>query len=99
MRNLNYDDGRRYPPRAFRRGPAREIVNSGSTFSAIPRSGPWPAGWYLFYIDLHADESVNMSALLATAIESDSDDQDELPPVARGGGEPDNAMGSVRRLL
>ena len=46
MRDLNYEDGHRYSPHAFRRGATREILNSGSTFPTILKSGIWNSGGY-----------------------------------------------------
>ena len=80
-RDLSYVDGRRYSTHAFRRGSTQEIRNSGTTSPAIPKSGIWTSGGYKCYIYLRADEAVNISALLATALESDSDGQD-IPPTA-----------------
>ena len=94
-RELEYEDGKRYSENALRRGATQEIRNSGSTFSTVLRSGIWTSGGYKCRLDPHADETVNISALLASPLETASDDPDEPPPAARR----DKAMGSVRRLL
>ena len=67
------------PPHAFRMGATQEILNSGSTFPTVLKSGIWSSGGYKCYLDLHADEAINISALLASALDSDSDDPDALP--------------------
>ena len=60
-------------------GATREIINSGSAFSPILKSGIWTSGGYKCYLNLHSDEAINISALLASAMDSDSDDPDALP--------------------
>lgn len=98
MRDLNDDDGRRYSPRAFRRGAEQAIFNSWPTFSTGPKSGICTSGGYKFFLDLHSEEAVNISALLETAAESDIDDPGG-PPTAPRDKNRDKAMGAVRRLL
>ena len=79
MRDLNYEDGHRYSPHAFRRGATQEIINSGSTFPTILKSGICTSGGYKCYLGLRADEAINISSLLASVLDSDSDDTDALP--------------------
>ena len=67
------------PPRAIRRGSTHAILNSGSTFQNALKSGIPTSGGYKCYIDLRADEAINISALLASALGSDSDDPNTLP--------------------
>ena len=78
-RDLNYEDGRLYPSHAFRRGDTHEIINSGSTFPAVLKSGIWTSGGYKCYMNLHADEEITLSALPASAMDSDSADPDTPP--------------------
>ena len=67
------------PPNAFRREATQEALNSGPTFPIILKSGIWTHGGYKCYIGLHADEAISISSLLASALDSDSDDPDALP--------------------
>ena len=84
MRDINYAGGRRYAPRAFRRGATHEIINSGSAFSTYGKAGIWTFGWRKCYIDPHAGDAVNISPHQETAIESDIDDTEGPPPATRG---------------
>ena len=97
MRDLNYVDGHRYSSHAFRRGATQEIFNSGYTFATILKSGMWNAAGYKSYLDLHADEAVNISSLLATALNSDSDDPD-LPPDRQNNKKRTKAMTKARKI-
>ena len=98
MRDLNYEDGRRYSAHAIRGGGTQEILNSGPTFSTILKSGILTSGSGKCYLDLHADEAVNIPALLASAMGSDSDEPD-IHPTAPNDIEQAKAMGAARRLL
>ena len=75
-RDLNCEDGSSH---ASRRDATQEIINSGSTFPTISESGIWNSGGYKCYLDLHADEAINISALLSSALGPYSDDPDTLP--------------------
>ena len=81
MTKLNYDRGHKYSSHAFRRGATEEIKNSGSTFATIITSGGWTAAGYKSYLDLQADEAINISKLLLETTNSDSNDTDptDLP--------------------
>ena len=81
MTKLRYDQGRKYSPHAFRRGATEEIKNSGPTFATVIKSGGWAAAGYKSYLDLQADEAVNISKLLLDTTNSDSNDTDptDLP--------------------
>ena len=81
MTKLDYDRGHKYSSHAFRRGATEEIKNSGSTFATIITSGGWTAAGYKSYLDLQADEAVNISKLLLETTNSDSNDTDptDLP--------------------
>ena len=57
----------------------------------------WTAGWWKCYIDIRADAAVNIPALLATFLESDSDDAD-APPGATRILKRDREMGGIRRV-
>ena len=98
MCDLNYVGGHRFPSHAFRRGATQEIFNSGSFLATILKSGMWNAAGYKSYLDLHADEAINISALLATAIDSDSDDPD-LPPDQQETRKRTNAMTKARKIM
>ena len=78
MCDLLYDQDRRFSSHAFRRGATDEIKNPGSAFATILTSGVWPTGGFRCYLDLHAGEAVNISALLIQALDSDSDDPEEV---------------------
>ena len=97
-RDLNYEDGRRYASHALRRGAALEIPNPGSAFPTVLKSGTWTPGCYKCYVGLRADDSVNISAILASAMDSDIEDP-YIPPTTPGGKKRANAMGAARRLL
>ena len=60
-------------------GSTQEILNSGSAFPSILKSGIWTPGGYKCYLDLHSDEDVNISSFLVSALGSDSEDPDTLP--------------------
>ena len=98
MCDLNYVDGHRFSPHAFRRGATQEIFNSGSVLATILKSGVWNAAGYKSYLDLHADEAINISALLATALDSDSDDPD-LPPDQQTAKKRTKAMTRARKTM
>ena len=91
MRDLDYDQGRRLSSHAFRKGATDEIKNPGPTFATILTSGLWSPGGFRFYLGLHADEAVNISALLIKAIDSESDDPGEA-------GKPSNPDAITKRL-
>ena len=78
MCDLEYDQGRRFSSHAFRKGATDEIKNSGSALATILTSGVWSSGGFRGYLDLHADEAINISAVLIKAIDSESDDPDEI---------------------
>ena len=76
MAGLGYLRARKYSPHAFRKGATQEISASGSTLATIIKSGAWAAGGYRGYLDIQADEAVNISALLLETANSDSEDDD-----------------------
>ena len=78
MCDLDYDQGRRFSSHAFRKGSAGEIKNSGSAFATILTSGLRSPGGFRFYLDLRADEAVNISALLIKAIGSEIDGPEDV---------------------
>ena len=80
---LGYIRPRKFSPRAFRRGAAREIFASGHNLATIAKSGGWAAGGFRGYSELQADEAANISALLLSAATSDSEDSDADLQVAR----------------
>ena len=82
---LNYDQGRKYFPHAFRVGATEGVKDSGSTFATIIKSGTWTPAGYKSYIDVQADEAINISKLLIDTVNSDSDDTDpeQLPAEQR----------------
>ena len=80
------------PPHAFRMGATQEILNSGSAFPTILKSGIWTSGGYKCYLDLNANEAIDISALSVSALDSDSGDPDTLP-TAPGDKKRDIAMG------
>ena len=98
MCDLNYVDGHRFSSHAFRRGATQEIFNSGSVLATILKSGMWNAAGYKSYLDLHADEAINISALLATALDSDSDDPD-LPQDQQETRKRTKAMTKARKIM
>ena len=73
---LKCPEGGRFSPHAFRRGATQEIKNSGSTFATIVKSGTWLSARYRNYLDLSADEAINISTLLLDTLGSDSEDSD-----------------------
>ena len=85
MCNLLYDQGHRVSPHAFRRGSTGDIENSGSTFATILTSGVWSSCGFRFYLGIHAEEAGNISARLTQALDSESDDPDEVDTPSRPG--------------
>ena len=63
-----------YSTHAFRRGATQEVWDSGSTLSTVLKTGTWRSARYKNYLDLQADEAINISTLLLTTLGSDSDD-------------------------
>ena len=81
MVKLNYDQGHRYRPMPAA-GDTEEIKHSGSTFAAIIKSGTCTASGCKIYLDVQADEAINISKLLLDTSNPDSDDADpDSPPV------------------
>ena len=64
MAAMGFGQGGLYSPHAFRRGETQEIIDSGSTISTIIKSGTWLSACYKNYLDLKADEEINISTLL-----------------------------------
>lgn len=58
------------------RGGHGEIKNPGSSFAAILTSGVWSPGGFRCYIDIRAEESGSIAALLIRALDSVSEDPD-----------------------
>ena len=81
MTALKYPEGGKFSSHAFRRGATQEIKNSGSTLATIVKSGTWLSACYRNYLDLSADEAINISTLLLETLGSDSEDSD--PDIIR----------------
>ena len=71
------------PPTPAAWAATQEIANSGPTFSPVLKSGIRNSGGYKCYLDLRADEAIDIAALLASATDSDSDDHDTLPTAPK----------------
>ena len=83
MTALGFDQGGLYSSHAFRRGATQEVKNSGSTLATILKTGTWLSACYKNYLDLKADEAINISTLLLDNLGSDSEDSDHDPMTKR----------------
>lgn len=61
---------------AFRSGATDEIKNCGSTLATILKSGAWLSAPYRNYLDLQADEAIDITTFLIDGIWADSEDSD-----------------------
>ena len=77
-------------------GETQEIKNSGSTLATIVKSGTWLSACYRNYLDLAADEAINISTLLLETIGSDSEDSD--PDVSKKRPTPKAITKRVRKV-
>ena len=73
---LKIDQGGLYSSHAFRRGATQEIKDSGSTLATIIGAGNWLSATFKNYINLMADEAINVSTILLDNLGSDSEDSD-----------------------
>ena len=76
MTSLKIDQGGLYSPHAFRRGATQDIKDSGSTLGTILGTGAWLPGNFKHYINLMADDAINVSTVLLDTLGSDSEDSD-----------------------
>ena len=76
MTTIGYDDGPK-------RGTANEVKNSGTALAAILKTGAWLSAPYRNYLDLQADEAVNISTLHLGSLSSDSEDEGPIRPLKR----------------
>ena len=83
MTAMAVPEGGLFSSHAFRRGATQEIKDSGSTFATILKTGTWRSACYKNYLDLQADEAINISTLLLENLGSDSDDSDHDPKERR----------------
>ena len=70
MTTLHFDQGGCYSSHAFRRGANGELKNGDSTLATSLKAGTWVSATYRRYIDLKADGSLNISALLLAGLSS-----------------------------
>ena len=80
MTQLKFDQGGKYSSHAFRRGATNEVKSCGSTLATILKTGTWTSASYKNYLDLQADEAINISQLLIEGLGSDSGDSDHDRP-------------------
>ena len=83
MAELGFDQGGKYSSHAFRRGATNEVKSCGSTLATILKTGTWTSASYKNYLDLQADEAINISRLLIEGLGSDSEESDNDRPKKR----------------
>ena len=76
---IGYGQGRKYSPRAIRRGSNGEIKKPGAAFATIAKSGAWAEAGFKCYLGIQRGETRNISRLLLRNADSNSEGE-EIPP-------------------
>ena len=80
LTKARFTDAQRFTSKAFRRGSAHELLQTGHGIDTLKGSGGWDGQGFLSYFEAEIDAPFNAQKMLISLSDGDSSEEDQPKP-------------------